>query len=773
MTALVATVLLALLRAEDYAGWLERKYPELEGVATVYRQVADWSWLPVADAWERRQISFLSDRAGSMGEIMVPVDEDPGSSWKSESVGGANQSFLQDVDDVSVVGDDSSWSGLQNMENPGKVVSAPGNFSAESQKRSDDPPPSHQSNSSNGPAQNDKPTAVADQKKHPQMESSTAKNQQQKGDSSGSKVGDSSWSPPVVVDIAVGKQPPQGSRQEQSKSTVLEKCINPPSKEKNGSIPIAPNSKQADDKSDPPSKEQADDLPDQPSQDELDEWISETVGDNLPHQVDIVVPEPNTEKLKPANFEIPDNMSLEVLDPKKSKQDQEHNVVPSRVEEKLAAPVSGPENQNPELKKKGERQAVSAANKESSRQRPQNLPKPDRLPPEELGRLENNEQDDLQNPLSKNELESWIVSTVGHWSQSDSGVLVMEEQIPGKMDQLLDELAGEPSSSWPPMDQQLVKDPDLFNLDSLLPPVAARLPKHAQNSSSQQKQKEQQRNEEIPQAIPLPDDSNQQIGSNRPRQPQGNQQPRLQQDNRPAQQVRPSLPDQELAGVAANKNRKPGPWRILLVGDSMMEDFGLVIKYDLARRRDVKFILAARHSTGLVRRDYYDWPTNMERLIRKEQPDLVVIAVGGNDHQPIREGEKRYYACRPDWQAAYGRRVAEMIQVAHSRGVGMIWIGQPVIGVESLVEKIHIINQVQEQVCHQMGVPFVDTEPTLADKNGRFQSFMRDSRGKIIRLRTKDKQHMTNQGNRILLNQFMPFLEKALAQIEQTYEEES
>lgn len=88
------------------------------------------------------------------------------------------------------------------------------------------------------------------------------------------------------------------------------------------------------------------------------------------------------------------------------------------------------------------------------------------------------------------------------------------------------------------------------------------------------------------------------------------------------------------------------------------------------------------------------------------------------------------------------------------------------MGVKPLDDHVKIINQVQKKVCDESGVPFVDTEPTLADQEGQFQSFIKDEKNRLVRLRTKDKQHMTHVGNKILVEQFLPVMEKFLDEMQ-------
>lgn len=119
------------------------------------------------------------------------------------------------------------------------------------------------------------------------------------------------------------------------------------------------------------------------------------------------------------------------------------------------------------------------------------------------------------------------------------------------------------------------------------------------------------------------------------------------------------------------------PRRFLLIGDSMMEDFGPVLQRTLHRRKELKFVQAGKHSTGLVRPDYYDWPLSLTDYLKKHKPDIVVVFMGANDPQPIRENKKFYNTCSKEWKDAYSRRVKEMVDISTSHGARVLWVGCP------------------------------------------------------------------------------------------------
>lgn len=104
--------------------------------------------------------------------------------------------------------------------------------------------------------------------------------------------------------------------------------------------------------------------------------------------------------------------------------------------------------------------------------------------------------------------------------------------------------------------------------------------------------------------------------------------------------------------VRAETERKP---LVLLVGDSMMmEGFGPVLQRTLRKRPDLEVVREGKYSTGLSRQDYFDWPAQLEKLVGKYNPDMVVICMGANDPQDIiDENRKRHHADSESWKTIY------------------------------------------------------------------------------------------------------------------------
>lgn len=154
-------------------------------------------------------------------------------------------------------------------------------------------------------------------------------------------------------------------------------------------------------------------------------------------------------------------------------------------------------------------------------------------------------------------------------------------------------------------------------------------------------------------------------------------------------------PSPVVSGVAArasdNAERQPprdlapprpcwtltGTPRVVAIGSSTMGSAIGPMLRRLLSGEGVEVVVKAKSSSSLARPDFFDWPTTLESLMRREAPDLVVVALGVNDAQtivvPRRKGVK---TDDPRWDAAFAERVDELLAIAAGpEGRPVVWIG--------------------------------------------------------------------------------------------------
>lgn len=249
--------------------------------------------------------------------------------------------------------------------------------------------------------------------------------------------------------------------------------------------------------------------------------------------------------------------------------------------------------------------------------------------------------------------------------------------------------------------------------------------------------------------------------------PENTEEPPASTDEPQQIQDEPSSPSEPPAPV------QPTPavrCKIMMLGDSMMEDLGPRTHRFLRNRKGLKFILSAKFSTGLCRPDFFDWPAHMREAVAEHKPDIVIVFIGANDGQPIKHHDAFTPTGGQAWRDTYGEKMKEIVDIAHANGAKVIWVGLPSIG-GRYAKLLAETSKTQIEKCQEMGISYIDTRPTLSDNDGNFQTFCKGSDGKIIRLRRPDKTHLTPEGNKLIIDQLLPLLEKHLQEFSAAHPE--
>ncbi len=71
----------------------------------------------------------------------------------------------------------------------------------------------------------------------------------------------------------------------------------------------------------------------------------------------------------------------------------------------------------------------------------------------------------------------------------------------------------------------------------------------------------------------------------------------------------------------------------------------------------------SKESSGLVRTDFYDWLKTAQGIANgTRKPDVAVMMLGSNDHQPLEDGAQAVEPFSPRWREIYTARVDAVIR---------------------------------------------------------------------------------------------------------------
>ncbi len=206
--------------------------------------------------------------------------------------------------------------------------------------------------------------------------------------------------------------------------------------------------------------------------------------------------------------------------------------------------------------------------------------------------------------------------------------------------------------------------------------------------------------------------------------------------------------DTEARGAAAAPVPS-GPKRVVVVGDNVAFGVARDVEEALGDIPELTVERLAVGSSGLVRDDFYDWPAELTKML--ETPTTaVVLLIGANDRQPLRDEKGRHDPNSEDWLRLYEKRVETLAAIPKAAGVPLVWVEMPIMSSGSLTSTLKLTNALFRAETEAAGGVFVETWDQFADETGRYSRSGPDLTGTPKRLRTGDGIHFTKAGYDVL-----------------------
>ena len=200
------------------------------------------------------------------------------------------------------------------------------------------------------------------------------------------------------------------------------------------------------------------------------------------------------------------------------------------------------------------------------------------------------------------------------------------------------------------------------------------------------------------------------------------------------------------------------PLKLWILGDSMVQFFGETL---VAYAESSEVIEAESEpvlSSGLVRPDFYDWPTRVTEIMLEEDPDVVVMMFGGNDGQSMFVPPAAWYTTfSNEWIEEYSRRVGEIMDLVSKDSNRLVmWVPQPPMKSEAFNEKMKQLNLIYEaEALKREQVYFVKIAELFSDKNGEYSKYLTSGDGQTVDARLSDGVHLSSFGGQRLSRYLM------------------
>lgn len=245
---------------------------------------------------------------------------------------------------------------------------------------------------------------------------------------------------------------------------------------------------------------------------------------------------------------------------------------------------------------------------------------------------------------------------------------------------------------------------------------------------------------------------------------------------------------------AVDYSRAPAPkktdaqpsTRILVFGDSLADWLAFGLEDVLSETPEIGIVRKHRAFSGLIRyeaRSDADWAQIARDAIAAEKPQAVVMLLGVQDRQAIREkavapakpgapteqqnqntndaeetptiaapepqrgrpaGSHEYRSER--WEQLYSKKIDDTIAALKSANVPVLWVGLPSIRGARSTSDAQYLNELYRAAADRAGIIYVDVWDGFVDEQGRFSTRGPDFEGQIRPLRTADGVHFTRFG---------------------------
>jgi len=199
------------------------------------------------------------------------------------------------------------------------------------------------------------------------------------------------------------------------------------------------------------------------------------------------------------------------------------------------------------------------------------------------------------------------------------------------------------------------------------------------------------------------------------------------------------------------------PLRLMVIGDSLADGFGMFLKQEVARRGlPVTILNHGRTSTGLARSDFYDWPAQFTGLASAGRPDIVVAHFGANDNQPMRFADGRSVAYdTAAWDEAYQGRARDILDVAAGAGSVVYWLGPAPDANAHRNALLSKANTLFREVSGATGAHFISLPAVTAGPDGGFATTANG-----VTIRAGDGSHFTGAGYALVVNEILAAIER-------------
>lgn len=199
--------------------------------------------------------------------------------------------------------------------------------------------------------------------------------------------------------------------------------------------------------------------------------------------------------------------------------------------------------------------------------------------------------------------------------------------------------------------------------------------------------------------------------------------------------------------VDPKKDDTERPFTIAVLGDSLADGmWGSLYRGYVRQQKTVAIRRYAVNSAGFTA---HNFEVDLEKALGKEKVDLIVFMVGANDRQrTFAVGNHREWAQfkTEKWHALYQQNIKRFLAEVQSKKIPLVWIGLPIMRKEDAAADAKMMNGIYRDVVAEHGMTFAEIWGVTANKDGEYDPFLEDDKGRKRRFRADDGVHFTELG---------------------------
>ncbi len=188
-------------------------------------------------------------------------------------------------------------------------------------------------------------------------------------------------------------------------------------------------------------------------------------------------------------------------------------------------------------------------------------------------------------------------------------------------------------------------------------------------------------------------------------------------------------------------------YRILVIGDTLAGGLGAGLSRMAEPEPRFEIVNRFQEVSGLARPEVYDWSASLPKIMEGKDFDAVVVLLGANDRQSIKEGDFRLVFNTPEWTAAYEIMIDRLLDVLNGAGVKVFWVAIPPMGDAKYDADMRVLAALHRREVESKGAIYVDLRSAFLTPDGAYTDKGPDDTGEIRKLRSRDGVTFFKQGN--------------------------